>query len=251
VGNGDLAPIATERVPLEVAADHDPEPLAISACRTVTVKGIVTDEDDLPVDGVQVRTAASEQSVTTDKAGRFELSGVPSRGKVQLYAMKQPKFALVALEDCDESEPQTLVLRSQQSGGAATLTKGTPTPQLPLYALADGDSVDWKPVKGRQTLLVFAPLWHPTTHDILARAKAWATEQDAQLAIVSTDWSLDAARREADDCADLVSDANPILFAGPGGIEIAKDWNLKGPAQAYLINANGKIAAAPPPGSLP
>ena len=31
------------------------------------------------------------------------------------------------------------------------------------------------------------------------------------------------------------------LYAGPGGIEIAKDWKLNTPAQAYLISPTGNV----------
>jgi thiol-disulfide isomerase/thioredoxin len=250
IGNDNLAPITTEREQFEVAADQDPEPLEFAACKTVTVRGVVTDEDDQPVEGAEVRHALSEKSVKTDEEGRFELSGVPSRGQVQLYAIKRPKFALAMLEDCDGEEPQTLVLGAQSNGQARQLAKGMKTPPLKLTKLADGEPIEWKP-GDRDTLVLIAPLWHPATRDLVVRAKTWADEHEAELKVFSTDWSLEQAKREAAAYSDTVLSADAVRYAGPGGLEIDKAWSWVGKPQAYWVGANGRITAAPPAGTLP
>jgi 5-hydroxyisourate hydrolase-like protein (transthyretin family)/thiol-disulfide isomerase/thioredoxin len=252
ISNEKFAAVSVERQQLNVAADQDPEPLELSVCPSVTVSGTVTDENDQPVAGAEVRTPLTEKPAITDNQGRFQLSGVPSRGTVQLIATKQPKFAVVNLENCDGKEPQTLVLGDQPGGAERRLAKGMKAPKLPLVSLSDGEPVDWQPAAGRETLLLFGPLWHPGTRDLVMRAEAWADEHQADLATISTDWSLDQARREAASYADVLPAGDAILFAGPGGLELAKTWALQGQAQAYLLSPDGKkIGAVPPPGKLP
>jgi thiol-disulfide isomerase/thioredoxin len=247
-GTGDFAPIGTTREQVDVAADRDPDPVKLAACRTVTVTGSVTDEDGSAVAGADVRTAASQKSVKTDDAGRFELGGVPSRGPVQLFAMKPPKHAMVTLEDFDGKEPQQLVL-GQQAGRSASLAAGGKAPPLKVYELDGGTPREWQPAAEHETLVLFCALWHPSTPELLARAKAWTDEHQAKLALMSIDWSLEQARRSAEslqDAHDL-----EIHFAGPGGLEVAKAWNLKSLTQAYLVSPEGKIRKSPPTGELP
>ena len=247
-GTDDFAPIGTTRESIDVTTEADPEPIALAACRTVTMTGTVTDENGAPVAGVEVRTAASATGVKTDDAGHFELRGVPSRGSVQLYALKQPKYALLTLEDFDGKEPQQLVL-SEQSGRRGSMAANSKAPALKVYALEDGTSDDWKPLADKDTILVFCALWHPKSHEWLANAKTWADEHDANLAAISIDWSLEQARRGAAAVADVVP--AEIHFAGPGGLEVAKDWHLSSLNQAYLVSPDGRVRKSPPPGELP
>jgi thiol-disulfide isomerase/thioredoxin/protocatechuate 3,4-dioxygenase beta subunit len=250
-GTDDFAPAtsvaATTQV--DVVADSDPALLELSVCRAVTVTGTVTDEDGTAVAGAEVRSATSAKGVTTDDAGRFELRGVPSKGNVQLYAVKRPKVATITLEDFDGREPQTLVLGQQPTGRHGSLTTGTKAPPLKLYTLESGEPVDWKLSPDKDTLIVFCALWHPKSRALLAQAKAWADEHQANLAPISIDWSREQARRGAEALERI--DANAIHFAGPGGLEIAKDWNLTTPVHTYLISSNGHIRSSPPPGELP
>jgi protocatechuate 3,4-dioxygenase beta subunit/thiol-disulfide isomerase/thioredoxin len=248
VGSEDFAPIGASREQLEVQAERDPEPVELTACRTVSVTGTVTDVDGAPVTGADVRTGASEKGVKTDDAGRFELKGVPSQGSVQLYAMKPPKYAMVTLEDFAGKEPQQLVL-GQQAGRSASLAAGGKAPPLKVRELDGGTPREWQPPADQETLVLFCALWHPSTPDLLARAKAWADEHQAKLALMSIDWSLEQARRGAESLQD--ADDYEIHFAGPGGLEIAQAWNLKSLTQAYLVSPDGKIRRSPPPGELP
>jgi hypothetical protein len=247
-GTDDFAPVGTTREQIDVTIDADPAPIALTACRTVNVTGMVTDEGGTPVAGAEVRTAASTTGVKTDAAGRFELRGVPSQGSVQLYAVKQPKYATLTLEDFDGEEPQQLVL-SEQSGRRGSMAANTKAPALKVYALQDGASEDWTPLADKDTILVFCALWHPKSREWLAKAKAWADEHDANLAAISIDWSLDQARRGAAAIAEVLP--AEILFVGPGGLEVAKDWHLSALNQAYLISPDGRVRKSPPPGELP
>jgi thiol-disulfide isomerase/thioredoxin/protocatechuate 3,4-dioxygenase beta subunit len=250
MGNDDFAPISIQREQIEVAAESDPVPISIAACYTVTVTGTVTDEDGAAVAGAKVRSGASETHAISDEAGHFELRGVPSRGSVRLFAGTRSKHAMVTLEDFDGQEPQTLVL-GQQTAGARSLASGAKVPRLTLYALDDGKPIEWRPLEDSDTLVVFAAYWHPTTRDFLSRAKTWADEHQAHFVPVSIDWSLDQARREAIAFDKQSTGPSKCFFAGSGGLEIAKDWNLKSVAQAYLVSPDGKIRNSPPPGSLP
>jgi hypothetical protein len=188
--------------------------------------------------------------VTTDEDGHFELRGIPSRGTVQLYALKRPTYALVTLEDFDGQESQELVL-GQHSGQRGTLGPGAKAPPLTLYTLDDGEPVEWQAADEKEALVVFCALWHPAAQGLLEQAKKWADEHQARFVPVSIDWSLAQARREAERLNQQQASQFEILFAGPGGLEIAEDWNVKSPAQAYLVSADGKIQRSPPPGQLP
>jgi hypothetical protein len=247
-GTDDFAPIGQAREQVDVTVDADPAPIALAACRTVTVTGTVTDEAGTAVAGAEVRTAASSTSVKTDDSGKFELRGVPSQGSVQLYALKQPKYAMLTLEDFDGKEPQQLVL-SEQSGRRGTLAAGAKAPPLTLYALEDGTASEWTSSLEKDTLLVFCALWHPQARDFLAQAKDWAGEHEAKLTAVSIDWSLDQARRAVQSLDDAMR--GDIRFAGPGGLEVAKDWRLSSLNQAYLVSPAGLVRSSPPPGELP
>jgi thiol-disulfide isomerase/thioredoxin/protocatechuate 3,4-dioxygenase beta subunit len=248
-GTDDFAPIGTIREQVDIEVDSDPGPLDLSVCRAVSVTGTVTDEDGATVADAEVRLAISSNSVKTDDEGKFELRGVPSQGSVQLYALKRPKFAIATLEDFDGREPQTLVLGEQGSGRRGSPATGTKAPPLKLLALAGGEPIDWKPAADKDTLVVFCALWHPKSRDLLAEARAWADEHQANLAAISIDWSLEQARRGAEALKGIK--ANEIQFAGPGGLAIAKDWNLSSPVQTYLVTSNGRIQVSPPPGELP
>jgi thiol-disulfide isomerase/thioredoxin/protocatechuate 3,4-dioxygenase beta subunit len=247
-GTDEFAPVGQAREQVDVTSESDPTPVALAACRTVTVTGTVTDEDGTVVVGAEVRMAASTTSVKTDDAGRFELRGVPSQGSVQLYAVKQPKYAMITLDDFDGKEPQQLVL-SELSGRRGTLAAGATAPPLTVYALEDGAASEWKPSAEKDTLVVFCALWHPKARDFLAQAKDWADKQNADLAAISIDWSLDQARR----ASGPLGDAMPVevYFAGPGGLPVAKDWHLTSLNQTYLVSPAGKVRSSPPPGELP
>jgi hypothetical protein len=249
-GTDDFAPIAGQNPQVEVAAASDPAAIDLTACRTVRVSGTVTDADGAPVAGAQVRSSANQGSVTTDEEGRFELRGVPSRGTVQLYAMKRPQYAMVTLDDFGGQQPQTLVL-GQRAGRPGPLAAGAKAPPLTLYTLDDGEPAEWQPAGEKETLVVFCALWHPAAQALVEQAKTWADEHQARFVPVSIDWSLDQARREAEALNDQRHGQYEVLFAGPGGLAIAKDWNLNSTAQAYLLSADGKIQSSPPPGELP
>jgi hypothetical protein len=59
--------------------------------------------------------------------------------------------------------------------------------------------------------------------------------------VVSTDWSINEARRHWNTLGLSPPGIRSPLYAGPGGLEIAKDWKLNSPAQAYLISPQGNI----------
>ncbi len=250
-GNDQFAPIPVEVAQVTVEDDVDPAPVELAACRTVTVKGTVTDEDGEPAAGVEVRTARSGIKATTDEAGRFELAGVPSRGSVPLYAIKRPKFAMVTLSDCDGSEEQSLVLGQQLGRGQQGLGVGAKAPGLVLYTLEDGAAHAWQPAVEGDSLLVFCSLWHPAGRELVKQAGDWATEHDATLTVASTDWSLAAAQRAVSALTAGQSDGTTILFAGPGGLEIAESWHVSSPAQGFLVSPAGKVLKSPRPGELP
>jgi protocatechuate 3,4-dioxygenase beta subunit len=249
VGTDEFAPIGNVREQVDVTAASDPAPVALAACRAVTVTGTVTDEEGNAVAGADVGMSASQNNVKTDANGHFVLAGVPSKGSVQLYAMKQPKYASLTLENFDGTEPQQLVLGQQVGRGGTALAAGAKMPPLVLYSLDKGEPQDWRPQAEKDTLLMFCALWHPKTTELLEQAKTWADEHEANLATISIDWSLPQARRAADALPNR--DEYTIHFAGPGGLEIAQPWRLTSLAQAYVVSPSGRIRSSPPPGELP
>jgi hypothetical protein len=133
------------------------------------------------------------------------------------------------------------------SGARDGLKPGSPLPILVATSLKDGSAVDWHPASDKKTLLVFCALWHPQGRDLLKRARAWAAEHDTHLAAFSIDWGAEQARRYL----TAAGGDRDLLYAGPGGVELAAQWKLRMPGQALLISADGKVLSCPVPLELP
>jgi thiol-disulfide isomerase/thioredoxin/5-hydroxyisourate hydrolase-like protein (transthyretin family) len=248
-GTDSFAPDIRERNQVEVPDDADPAPITLNACPTVTLTGTVNGENGQPVEGAEVRSASNAKTVRTDATGHFELPGVPSRGPAAIIAIKRPAFAQLTLTDFDGKEPQTLSLGKQSAGGDATLSGKMP--KLPASPLVGGDSVDWRPGGEGDTLVAFVSLWHPKANEFLRRAAKWADDNHTRLTVVSTDWSLEEARRQwAKLDAKPAGVADP-LYAGPGGLTLTKDWKLASPTQAYVVSSTGNVTRSLPTDQLP
>ena len=247
-GTEALTPIARRsNNAVAVAAEADPEPLAVEVCRAVMVRGIVVGDDGAPVASAKVRSSSNRnlQTTSNDK-GEFELAGIASVGKVTISAQAANEIGAVVLEDCDGRETLKIVLGQRPGGGSPGLQRGRSLPALTVMTL-DGAQLDWRPGANGNHLLVFCQLGHAAGRSFLSQARTWAQDHDARLVICSIDWSLEQARREAS--AQGVKSS--VLFAGPGGLNLAKEWSLAEPAQAYLISSAGKVLSDPPAGKLP
>jgi protocatechuate 3,4-dioxygenase beta subunit/thiol-disulfide isomerase/thioredoxin len=239
-GTKDFAPVGMQRQELEVDSEVDPDPITVEACAAIKLVGTVNDVEGKPVAGAQVRSAANNSVARSDATGHFELSGVPSRGQVILLASKPPLVAQTLLTDVDPGQPITLTLQPQNDDRVEPGLTGK-MPRLELHNVVHDEPIDWQPASDSDTLIAFCSLWHPAGRTLAERAPKWAEDHHVYVTIVSTDWSLSEARRQWDALGGKPPGIRSPLYAGPGGIEIAKDWKLVSPAQAYLISPQGVI----------
>jgi thiol-disulfide isomerase/thioredoxin/protocatechuate 3,4-dioxygenase beta subunit len=243
-GNEAFVPIPGNRASTEVGKSTDPQPLALDACRTVVVKGVVKDEAGEAVAGADVYTSYQGDRVKTDQQGHFTLPGVPSVGKVNIFAGNDNKSGKLELEDADSGQELEIQL-GQSSGLRDALVAGNNVPALTAYSLRDSTSLDWEPARDRNTLVVFCALWHPQGVELLKKANAWAAERDIHLAAFSIDWHPQQARRHM-----TTLDAE-VLYAGPGGLTASADWRFVAPGQAFLVAPTGRLISSPKPMELP
>ena len=248
-GTRDFAPVGIERETIDVDSEVDPQPVTVEACPAITVTGIVKDLEGKPVAAAQVRSGNGAKTAVTDASGHFELSGVASRGQVAFLAFKAPLVAQIVLTDVDPQQPIDLTLQPQNDGRNEAGLAGK-MPRLELHNVLHGELVDWQPAPDSDTLIAFCSLWHPAGRELAQRAQKWADDHHVYVTIVSTDWSLNDARRRWDTLGLKPPSVRNPLYAGPGGVEIAKDWKLSSPAQAYLISPQGKIIRTLDPDKL-
>jgi hypothetical protein len=246
-GSEKFAPIAPRANTMTVAAESDPEPIMIEVSRATVVKGSVVDGHGGPVAGAKVRSTAGPLTVTTNDKGEFELAGVPSAGPATIFASKDRLSGRVVMQDYDgKSQPQiTLGLPVAQSS-QRRLPAGSNIPPLTAWKL-DGEQVEWRPGGDRNCLIVFCALGHPAGRAFLHRAVAWAQEHKVHLAAFSIDWTVEQAARES----AAIRLETPLLFAGPGGLVLTKNWSVIPPAQALLVSAEGNVVRSPEPSNLP
>jgi protocatechuate 3,4-dioxygenase beta subunit len=240
-GTDEFAPISRSREEIDVDSDIDPPPVNIEACPAITVTGTVKDLEGKPVAGAQVRGSANAKVVGTDAAGHFELRGVASRGQIAILASKPPLVAQAVLTDVDPEKPIDLTLQPQNNDRVSADGLSGKMPRLELHNVIHDEPVDWQPAPDSDTLIAFCSLWHPAGRELAQRAKQWADDHHVYVTIVSTDWSIGEARRRWDTLGLNPPGIRSPLYAGPGGLEIAKDWKLNSPAQAYLISPQGNI----------
>tara|TARA_R110002072_G_C7978996_1_gene536051 strand:- start:40389 stop:43952 length:3564 start_codon:yes stop_codon:yes gene_type:complete len=105
----------------------------------------------------------------------------------------------------------------------------------------DGESTRWQPAGNSERLLVFAALWHPASKPFIEKARAWTVENNRPLTVISLDWNVDQARREA----EALKLADQTLFAGPGRLSLGPEWTLSNGRGAFLIDASGRLSARP------
>ncbi|MBW3599274.1 MAG: carboxypeptidase regulatory-like domain-containing protein, partial [Planctomycetes bacterium] len=239
----EFAPLPGRAKPIDVPVAADPEPVTIDVCRAVAITGVVRDQDGKPVPAAKIQSSSSA-ATTADESGRFELPGVASVGATTLYAQGGDNvYGAIHLVDPDGAEPQEIVLGQGLQQPAGELRRGMDAPPLTASTLA-GETIEWRPSGKRDHLVVFAALWHPAGRTFVGQAETWAAARNVKLDVFSIDWSIQQARREA--AASKV----PVLFAGPGGLGIAKSWSPMPPAKAYLVK-DAKILSSPAVGELP
>lgn len=105
----------------------------------------------------------------------------------------------------------------------------------------DGEITRWQPTGDSERLLVFAALWHPASKPFIDKARTWAAENNKPLTVISLDWNLDQARREA----EVLKLSEQTLYAGPGLLSLDAQWPLSNGRGAFLIDENGSLSSRP------
>jgi len=241
--DGEFAVSGSSPQSVVVGEAGDPAPLQIKVARTTTVFGRVLDDSGDPVSGALVMTQGSSYS-QADEDGKFELSGVASVGKTQIWASNEKQqYGAVFVDGASAGEGVTIRLGEGLGGVNAaqtSLTVGQAVPSLTLRTL-EGNSTSWKATAESDRLVVVGALWHPATRNLIAKARTWCEENGTPLQILSLDWSLEQARRESDS----LGVTGQTLFAGPGTLKLAEQWALQSDRVAVLVAKDGTIISEP------
>ena len=242
VGNENFAAAASSAQTVTVAVDADPKPLLIKAVPAITLRGQVVDQSGKPVEGAIVSSQGGT-TVISDAKGEFALTGVPSSGDAQIGAMSGSVYGAIRLTNPDTEKTHKITLGqglNDAQVAAAGLALGAEVAEFNAVTLA-GESTKWKPTGDSDRLLVFAALWHPSSKPFIQKARTWANENDKPLELISLDWNVDQARREAKS----LKLSRQTLFAGPGKLSLAPQWPLPNGRGAFLISAGGKLSDRP------
>ena len=119
---------------------------------------------------------------------------------------------------------------------------------IKVQQLSDGASIELGLQGEKPTLIVLGPLWRSSTPRFIEQAATWCRANDAELIVLSTDWTLDQTReRTAEYSGEL-----KVYYAEWGGWQLAKNWEYSPLiARAILIDAEGRAVANPEPLTLP
>ncbi|NQV25530.1 MAG: carboxypeptidase regulatory-like domain-containing protein [Rhodopirellula sp.] len=242
VGNELFAAQASSPQTVMVAADEDPEPLEFKVVPAVTLRGLVVDQSGKAVAGATVSSQGGS-TATTAADGTFKLTGVASVGSLQLWAMSGSVYGAIRLTSPDIEKAHKITLGQGLGNFEVTVSGMTVGSEvLPFDALTlDGEQTRWQPTAEGNRLLVFCALWHPASKVLLEKARTWAEENNTSIELISLDWNLDQARREA---ASLKL-SDHTLYAGPGQLRLDPEWALANGRGAFLIGSDGKLAGNP------
>lgn len=242
VGNEEFAAEANTATTITVPADTDPKPLVLKAVPAVTVQGLVLDQSGQPVAGALV-SSQSGTTAASDDAGKFTLTGVASVGNARIWAMSGGVYGAIRLGAPDTSRTHNITLGQGLNDNAATpstVAVGSEVSAFEVIAL-DGEKATWQPTAETDRLLVFCALWHPTSKAFLEKARVWGDEHETPIELISLDWNLDQARREAE--ARKVTEQT--WFAGPGQLSLNSQWSLSNGRGAFLVSKDGKLIERP------
>ena len=242
VGNDEFTAEASSVRTLTVALDADPKPIEIKAVPAVTLRGVVVDQAGKPVVGAII-TAQSGTTATSDAEGGFSLAGVASVGDTQVWAMSGDVYGAIRFSDPNVEKAYTITLGeglNSTEPSVSSLTVGSKVSEFEVLTL-NGEKTKWQPVAEADRLLVFCELWHPASKQFLEKARAWAGENSTPIELISLDWNIDQARREAGS----LKLSERTLFAGPGLLNLDAQWRLSGGRGAFLVGHDGKLASMP------
>ena len=123
---------------------------------------------------------------------------------------------------------------------------GQKAPTFEVTDLASAQESTWEAPADRETLVVFGSLWHPASRDFVTAADGWSQRNKVDLQVVSCDWALAQAKREA----DRLNLKSPVSFGGAGGMNALKAWGNSAAPLAALISKEGKISKVFKPGEF-
>ena len=161
-------------------------------------------------------------------------------GKTQVWAVVGKIYGGIRVSEPKLEEPHTIKLGqglNDREADANDLQIGSIVPPLELLTLT-GESASWNPVSTTDRLLVLCPLWHPASRTFIPKAQQWSIEYKAAIELISLDWNLEQAQREAHRLNATV----PTFFAGPGTLRLDTSWRLRSAMAALLVSPDGKIA---------
>lgn len=242
VGNDQFATASGVARSMTVAEDADPTPLLLKAVPAVSIKGQVVDQSGKPVEGATVSSQGGT-TATSGAEGAFTLKGVASTGLTQIYAISSGVYGAIQLTSPDAEKTHKITLGqglNNVATAAATSTVGGKVSEFDVMTL-DGEKTKWQPESENARLLVFCALWHPASKAFLAKARGWSEENDTPIELVSLDWNLEQARREA----AVLKLADKTVFAGPGKLNLDSQWPLVKGRGAFLIGSDGKLNDKP------
>ena len=217
-----------------VGAESDPAPQNFKASPAIAIRGKVLGTDGKSVSSGNVMIGGVTNSpIASD--GSFELSGVPSKGVVQIVAQVASQYGMIQLSGATADKEYTIQIGQGFDAPALGNVDRTAKP-LELQSLT-GEKITWEPTGDTNQCVLFCSLWHPATEQLLEAARAKAKQNDTDLTIVSVDFSLEQAKREAKrlNLAD-------VLYAGPNGLTLPKQWQFTGDHRCLIISPDGTIA---------
>ena len=241
VGNNDFASQTGSSRMVEIPELEDPKPFMLRVHPAVTVKGQVVDKAGEPVEGATVLYNGLN-TVVSDSDGTFELPGIASTGKTVVWAMASENGA-IWLTSPDVEKTYKITLGVVPKNGEPTSGEQTTDGKVSEFEITtlSGEKTNWQPEAEADRLLVFCALWHPSSKAFLEKAGDWSEENDTLIEVVSLDWNLDQARREAES----LKLEGRTFFAGPGQLKLDSQWPLTNGRRAFLIDADGKLKGTP------
>ena len=179
-----------------------------------------------------------------DDDGTFELAGIPSIGRTQIWAtVGNQEYGAIFVEGPTAAEPVTIRIGEGLNGETVSqpsLIVGQRVPSLRVISL-DGEATTWQPESDRDRLVVIGALWHPSTQALIKKARAWCKDNQQPLQVISLDWSLKQAQRES----KRLQVADATVYAGPGTLQLPESWLQTTQRAAIQIANNGTVTAHP------
>jgi thiol-disulfide isomerase/thioredoxin/protocatechuate 3,4-dioxygenase beta subunit len=243
-GHGAAEPVEPTHRDIVVSESDDAAFLVVRACRTFTLRGKVVDPSGRPVPQAHVVLSDGSGWADADASGEFSLSGIRSIGRTQVQASKDRLFSESEIDGASAKKGVVLTIRQGQFDPPVI---GQKLPTVKGVSLADGSPTQWKPAADRNTLLVVSALWRPRSAAFLKQAAAWASANGVRLEVISTDWSIEQARREI----QRQKLDPPASMLDPGGMNLADDWHCEPGPRAILVSPTGDLIAFPAIGQLP